>query len=123
MGWLSWVIAIVLGVGLGLIINTRKPINRSIIHLVNEEDFKNNMRKGQLIDIRKSDDFEQDRIKGARNFTPRHITSKYSKVRKDQSVFLYCNNGKKSLRLAKKMSKENYKAIYVLEAGLEGMKK
>ena len=123
MDWLSWVIAIVLGVTLGLILNTRKPVNKSIIHLVNESDFKSNMRKGQLIDIRKKEQFEMDRIKGARNFTKKQITSKYSKVRKDQAVFLYCDNGKASLRLAKKMSKENYKAIYVLENGLEATKK
>lgn len=123
MEWYTWVIAIVLGVVLGLVINSRKPINRSVIHLVNDEDFKSNMRKGQLIDIRSKNEFEKDKIKGARNFTPRHITSKYSKVRKDQAVFLYCNDGKKSLRLAKKMSKENFKAIYVLESGLQSMKK
>ncbi len=122
MQWYTWVFTIVAGVALGLIVSSRKPANKSIIHIVNEDDFKNNMRKGQLVDIRKKDEFEKNKIKGARNFTKKSVLAKYSKLRKDQAIFLYCNNGKKSLSLAKKMSKAPYKAIYVLEGGLNNYK-
>ena len=122
MEWYTWVITIVGGVVLGLLVSSRKPANKEVIHIVNNDDFKNNMRKGQLVDIRSKDEFEKSKIKGARNFTKKSVLSKYSKLRKDQSVFIYCNNGKKSYNLAKKMSKEAFKAIYVLDGGLESTK-
>ena len=123
MEWLRWVVTIGLGVTLGLIVSSRKPVKKEKIHIVNAEDFKSNMRKGQLVDIRKKEAFEQDRIKGARNFRKSQITSKFSVLRKDQAVFLYCQNGKASLRLAKQMSKGDFIAIYVLEHGFDSVVK
>ena len=113
----SSIIAIVLGVGIGLLIVSRKNVDHSTIHIINKDDFKNNMRKGQLIDIRKKEEYEQKKIKGARNFKSSQISGKYSKLRKDQSVYIYCNNGKKSHRTAKKMTKNGYKNIYILKNG------
>ena len=75
------------------------------------------MRKGQLIDVRKKDEFEQNKIIGARNFSSRQLSGKYSKLRKDLSIYIYCNNGKKSHRAAKKLTKNGYRNIYVLENG------
>lgn len=120
--WYTWIIAIVLGVGLGLFLQRNKQVNTSAIHVLSKEDFFNNMRKGQLIDIRKKEAFEQDKIKGARNFKPAALTGKYFKIRKDKSVYLYCSNGKKSQSLARKMSKEGYTAIYILDGGFENNK-
>lgn len=117
MPWWTWVITITVGVTLGLIMSNRKPVNKEVIHIVNEKDFKDNMRKGQLIDVSKKEAFEKGHIKGARNFQKRHVLGKYSKLRKDQPVFVYCTDGKQSMKLAKKMSKENYKNVYVLEGG------
>ena len=115
----SSVIAIVLGLVMGLLIVSRKNIDHSAIHIINKKDFVSNMRKGQLIDVRKKDEFEQNKIKGARNFTPGKLSGKHSKLRRDQSIYLYCNNGKKSHRTAKKMTKQGYKNIYILENGFE----
>ena len=119
MPWYTWVLTIAVGVTLGLIMSNRKPANKEVIHIVNEKDFRDNMRKGQLIDIRKKDEYEKGHIKGARNFERRHVLGKYTKLRKDQAVFMYCSNGNKSLSLAKKMSKENFKAVYILENGFQ----
>ncbi len=113
----SSIIAIVLGVGIGLLITARKNVDHSTIHTISKDDFKNNMRKGQLIDIRKKDDYKLNKIKGARNFTVGQVSGKHSKLRKDQSIYIYCNNGKKSYRTAKKMSKNGFKNIYILEKG------
>jgi len=117
--WYTWVLAIVVGAGLGILMNRSKSTNKSAIHVISKKDFYDNMRKGQLIDIRKKDEFEADKIKGARNFKPNQITSKYTKIRKDQSVYMYCKNGKKSKRLANKMSRNGHTAIYILENGFE----
>jgi len=115
----SSIIAIVVGVVMGMFIVARKNIDHSAIHIINRDDFVNNMRKGQLIDIRKKEEFEQNKIKGSRNFKASQLAGTHSKLRKDQSVYLYCNNGKKSHRTAKKMTKQGYKNIYILEGGFE----
>ncbi len=119
MPWYTWVFAIVTGVVLGLLMSNRKPANKEAIHVVNEKDFRDNMRKGQLVDVRKKDEYEKGHIKGARNFNKRQIFGKYSKLRKDQAVFIYCGNGKTSSNYAKKLAKDNYKAIYILEDGFK----
>ena len=115
----SAIIAIVLGVGIGLLIVARKNVDHSTIHIINKEDFQSNMRKGQLIDVRKKDEFNQNKIKGARNFKVGQISGKFSKLRRDQSIYIYCNNGRKSHRAAKKMTKQSFKNIYVLKGGFD----
>ncbi len=121
MEWYTWVLAIVIGLGLGLVLSGRKAVNKDVIHIIKEDDFRNNMRKGQLVDIRKKEDFDISHIKGARNFKGRLLATKYTKLRRDQSVYLYCSNGKKSYKVAKKMSKDNFRAVYVLENGFNNL--
>ena len=123
MEWYTWAITIVLGLGLGLIMNKNKNAKTENVHPLSKDDFYNNMRKGQLVDIRKKDQFEQDKIKGARNFKPGQLSGKYPKVRKDQSLYLYCNNGSKSKRLAKKLSSKDYTAVYYLVGGFNNIQK
>ncbi len=115
----SVIIAIIAGLGLGWFMVRNKNVDFSKIHFINRNDFINNMRKGQLIDIRKKEAFEQDKIKGARNFKVGDLTSKYSKLRKDQSIYLYCSNGKKSKRVAKKLIRNNTSDVYILEGGIK----
>ena len=115
----SYVIAIVVGGGIGYLIMKRKDVDLTTIHVLNKKDFRDNMRKGQLFDVRKKDDFAQNKILGARNFKMKQLAGKYSKLRRDLSIYLYCNNGKKSYRIAKKLTKLGYRNIYVLENGLE----
>ena len=123
MEWYTVLIAVVLGLGLGLIMTQRGKRKPEVIHVISKEDFFNNMRKGQLVDIRKEKLFEEDRIKGARHFTPGQLTGKYSKVRKDKSVYLYCSTGRAAKRLANKMSGLGYSAIFILEGGFKSTKK
>lgn len=119
---LNIVIAVVAGLVLGWFLMRNNKTDLSKVHEIQLSDFKKNMRKGQLVDIRKKDAFNQNKIKGARNFTTRQLTSKYSKLRRDQSVFLYCQNGKKSKRIAKKLAKESYPDIYFLSGGFDSYK-
>lgn len=118
----SITIAIVLGLSLGWLLTRNKNTDLSGVHVINKEDFTKNMRRGQLIDIRKKADFEKDKIKGARNFRMSSLTSKYSKIRKDLPVYLYCENGKYSKRAAKKLARSEYKSVYVLDGGFQGLK-
>ena len=117
MDWLNVVIAVIAGLVLGWLLMRNQQRDLSKIHEIQLSDFKKNMRKGQLVDIRKKAAFDENKIKGARNFTIRQMTSKYSKLRKDQAIYLYCQNGRKSNRAAKKLAKEAYPDIYILSGG------
>jgi rhodanese-related sulfurtransferase len=123
MEWYTVVIAVALGLLMGWIMTQRNKRTPEAVHMINKEDFFSNMRKGQLVDVRKAKEFEQDKIKGARNFSSMQLTGKYPKVRKDKSVYLYCNTGRKSKKIANKMSGQGFKAIYVLEGGFKGVTK
>ena len=123
MEWYTIVIAVVLGLLMGWIMTQRNKRKPEAVHMINKEDFFNNMRKGQLVDVRKAKEFEQDKIKGARNFTSGQLTGKYPKIRRDKSVYLYCQNGRKSKRIANKMSGQLYKAIYILDGGFKTIQK
>lgn len=118
MSFLEIVLAIGAGILVGFVAMRFMNVDRSKIHLLDKDDFMNNMRKGQLIDIRKAEQYDQDKIKGARNFKPGALTAKYTKLRKDQSVYLYCQNGRKSWRTARAMSRKEFSDIYVLKGGL-----
>ena len=117
MDWTTIIIAVALGLMLGWAMTQRNKKNTDAVHVITKKEFYNNMRKGQLVDVRKAKDFETDRIKGARNFTSAQLNGKYSKLRKDKSVYLYCSNGRKSKKIANKMSGNGYVAVYVLDGG------
>ncbi len=118
--FLTWILPIVLGLTLGWLLLGRKKVNVQNIHLLDEQTFKNNMRKGQLVDVRKKTRFETDKIKGARNFNPRYLKSKHqTKIRKDKPVYLYCDNGQKSHKTAKALSKKGFQNINVLKGGIK----
>lgn len=119
MDFFSILIAVVLGLGLGWLMIRNQGVDFSKISVLKRKDFVDNMRKGQLIDIRKKKDFEQDKIKGARNFTVGQLTQKHPKARKDKPIYLYCQNGGKSKRAARRLMRKFYSQVYVLEGGLD----
>lgn len=122
MNFWSIAISAVAGLGLGLVMVYFKNRDYSNIFVLNLKDFTANMRKGQLIDVRKKIKNENDKIKGSRHFTPRKVVSKNVNLRKDLSVYLYCENGKLSKKVAKRLSKLGYNNIYVLSKGYENYK-
>ena len=113
----STIISIVAGVGIGLVMMYYKNTDYSNVFVLNLKDFTANMRKGQLIDVRKKLLDENDKIKGSRHFTPSKVKSKSVNLRKDLSVYVYCDNGKLSKRVAKKLSRNGFSNIYVLSNG------
>ncbi len=122
MNFWSIVISIVAGLGLGLVMVYFKNRDFSNVFVITLKDFTSNMRKGQLIDVRKKIINENDKINGSRHFTARKISSKNVNLRKDLSVYLYCENGKLSKRVAKKLSKKGFNNIYVLAKGYKNYK-
>lgn len=89
---------------------------RSSVELT-EEEFKKNMRKVQLIDVREKDDFNAGHILGARNIPYSMFKTRMVEIRKDQPVYLYDQNKAMSGRAASKLRKAGYQDIYRLKGG------
>lgn len=100
-----------------------KNSDYSNVFVITLKDFTANMRKGQLIDVRKKIEDPNDKIKGSRNYPPRKVASKNVNLRKDLSLYLYCNDGKLSKKVARRLSKKGYQNIYVLAEGYQNYKK
>ncbi len=124
---LPFLVVIMLGVLLGQLFSKRavsRTAQKDRIVVLPYEEFRKTMRKGQLVDIRKARDFEADRIKGSRNFSPRFLKSKkQTLVRRDQDLYLICNRSIRAKRLARKLLTRFHKRIIVLEGGFQSTKK
>lgn len=116
---LNWVLPIALGLLIGFVIATRGKGNIDQIIYMDPEEFRANMRKGQLIDIRKEDEYNLEKVNGSRNFPGREILGNLSKLRTDQAVFLYANTDSGQVKaIAKKLVKKGYKPVYILKGGM-----
>lgn len=115
----TYIIAAIAGVAIGLVLTRNKDQAKDVLKPIPAEDFKNNMRKGQLIDLRSEEDFKTKRINGSKNYPKRKILSKNTRLRLDQPVFIYCNDGSYSKRISKKLVKKGYYPVYVLESGFK----
>lgn len=82
-----------------------------------EEEFKKEMRKVQLIDVREKNDFDAGHILGARNIPYSTLKTRIVEIRKDQPVYLYDHNKAVSLRAAVRLRKEGHTDIHHLKGG------
>jgi len=118
---LNWLLPVLLGLFIGFLIATRKNSNvGDNVVTMSPEEFSQNMRKGQLIDIRSEDDFHSGKILGSRNFPKRSILGSLFKLRNDQAVFIYGNSDHGQIsHVAKKLVKKGYRPVYILKGGIE----
>lgn len=122
--FLTWIFPAIVGIAIGLWLVRLREVKKEFLFVTDLETFKLNMRKGQLIDIRNAKAFEMDKIKGARHFRPAVLKNKRQiKIRKDLPVYLYCQNGTRSRRLARRMTAIGYLEVHVLEGGFNAWKK
>ncbi len=117
MDWRLLIIAIILGIILGLFIMMRRESKKAVVNL-SEKEFVENMRKGQLVDLRKKEEFDQGHINGARNIPFVMLTRNPGKLRRDLPIYLYCEKGKICKRAALVLYGKGYENIYQLEGGL-----
>ncbi|MFA7075926.1 MAG: rhodanese-like domain-containing protein [Candidatus Izemoplasmatales bacterium] len=116
----DYIIPIILGVGIGLVIAFwRNSKGIKATYLV-PEDFRANMRKGQLIDIRSKEEFTKERINGSRNFPKRTVFQSMHLLRADQPVFIYANQDKGIVKaVGRKLMKKGFHTVYILSGGFE----
>ena len=117
MDWRLLIIAIILGIILGLFIMMRRESKKAVVNL-SEKEFVENMRKGQLVDLRKKEEFDQGHINGARNIPFVMLTRNPGKLRRDLPIYLYCEKGKICKRAALVLYGKGFEHIYQLEGGL-----
>ncbi|WP_411844331.1 rhodanese-like domain-containing protein [Salinicoccus sp. HZC-1] len=114
----NWMIILLAAVIVILLLVLNGYRNMRNVKALPEEEFKKDLRRVQLIDLREKEKFEYGHIMGARNIPMMNFSMKMSSLRKDQPIYLYDHNGRLSIRAAKMLKKKGYKDIYMLKNGI-----
>ena len=118
-----WVInGILLVIVLAMVFNELylKIMVKRSAKMLTEEEFKETMRKAQVIDVREKVDYDYGHINGARNIPISMFSQRYQGLRKDQPVYLYDQKKALSIRAANLLRKNGYTDIYILKGGYDG---
>jgi len=100
------------------LISYSRNVAKRNVKFLNEDEFALGMRKGQLIDVRKKDEFNQGHINGSRNIPLGMLIKSISKLRNDQPVYLVCASDKVSKRATMLLVSKNFTNIYALKGGI-----
>ncbi|MFY0757613.1 rhodanese-like domain-containing protein [Metabacillus dongyingensis] len=93
---------------------------RKIMKTLTEEEFRAGYRKAQLIDVREPNEFDGGHILGARNIPLSQMRQRHKEIRKDQPVYIYCQNTVRSGRTAQMLKRKGYNDLYTLKGGFKG---
>jgi rhodanese-related sulfurtransferase len=116
----QWILPITLGLLVGIIFSMRRRYDYSQVIILEPDEFRQNMRKGQLIDIRPEIDYKARKINGSRNYPKQSIFQNLSRFRRDQAIFIYDENHTKSVKsVARKLLRKGFQPVYILSGGLK----
>jgi rhodanese-related sulfurtransferase len=116
----DWILPIVLGLLIGILLSTRKKHDYSQIQTLPADQFSQNMRKGQLIDTRREDQFRKGHILGSRHYPKQTVFEHLPKLRKDQPIYLIVDGTAVfTSTLARKLIRKGFRPVYLLEGGLD----
>ncbi|BCA85525.1 sulfurtransferase [Enterococcus saigonensis] len=110
-------IAILLGIGLNELY-LRIMAKKSATTL-EQEAFREGMRKAQVIDVREKDEFDAGHVLGARNIPYSVLKNSIGSIRKDQPVYIYDQKRAIAVRAANRLRKAGYTDIYLLKGGYQ----
>jgi len=116
----EWLWPIILGISLGFLIAfaRNRKAQGTLIYLEADE-FRKNMRRGQLIDVRPEGDYQKEKINGSRNYPKKQVFNNLYLLRTDQPIFLYGETDKGVVKsVGKKLKRKGYQPVYVLKGGL-----
>lgn len=92
---------------------------KRVAKIVDNEEFKEGMRKAQIIDIRESNSFEAGHILGARNMPISQFKLYENSLRKDLPVYIYENGRSLAIRAALQLHKKGYRDLVILKNGYD----
>lgn len=118
MHWWQILLMIVFGL-LGFFIAFSLIYVRKTTKSLAKDEFKKQMRNGQLIDVRSPREFYAGHIPGAKNIHLALLTKSYAKIRRDKPIYLYCQDGKTSKRAAAFLMAKGFNEVYILDQGLK----
>ena len=85
---------------------------RRAAKVVDNAEFGDMIRQGQLIDLRDPADFRRKHILGARNIPSQQLKTSLGAIRKDKAVLLYENSrGQRVMNAAILLKKQGYSAL------------
>lgn len=86
---------------------------------LDNDSFKEGMRKAQIIDLREKEPFKRKHIDGARSLPYTMLRYQYSELRPDLPVYLYSDSLSITLRAARFLKKKKFTSIYWLKTGFD----
>lgn len=116
--WLAIIVVVILLGLLGYRLYDNMRVKQNAKYLNNEE-FKEGMRRAQIIDLREKSNFDAGHILGARNVPYSTIRNFYRQIRPDLPVYLYDQGKTLSKRAVLFLSKKGYKQLYILNSGYQ----
>jgi rhodanese-related sulfurtransferase len=93
---------------------------RKAATLLENEEFRENIRRAQVVDVRNKDEFDAGHILGARNIPYLQMKQRAGELRNDQPIYLYDDKKTLSYRAALLLKKNGYEDIYILKDGYDG---
>jgi rhodanese-related sulfurtransferase len=116
---MTWWILIIVTIALAvfLLIRMKKP---NYLSTLTQEEFTQNYRKAQLIDVREEKEFKTGHILGARNIPLSQLRMRSAEIRPDKPVYLYDQNGSRTVQAAKLIKKKRgAEEIAMLKGGFK----
>ena len=96
---------------------------RRAAKVVDNAEFGDMIRQGQLIDLRDPAEFHRKHILGARNIPSSQLKTSLAALRKDKPVLLYENQrAQRVTNAALYLKKQDFSEIYILSYGLDSWK-
>lgn len=83
------------------------------------DEFRKNLRRVQLIDVRDTADYDVGHILGARNIPYLELKQRHVELRTDQPIYLYEAGEYAAYRAAIELKKHGFEDLYVLKGGFE----
>lgn len=95
-------------------------MGRKAAKYLDEAEYNELIKTGQLIDLRDPATYRSSHIMGARNISYQLFAESFNGLRKERPVLLYDTTTRLSTRAAVKLRKEGYNEIYILKGGFTG---
>ena len=117
-GWLLFdiiVLAILVGWGVSAGISAYRRKHYATV--LDEDAFREGMRKAQVSDLRQKDAFDKGHILGARSLPYIYLKQQYGELRPDLPVYLYDDGMQLSTQAVTFLAKKGYHKLYILKGG------